>query len=411
MIPRIHAKERECDKHEQKWAKTVGKIPSQQKNSLQANNKAVLQEDLPQKNIAVIQEDLLRNIMPVQQKFTSAANCITVQQRQRQRRRNIVCAALGAAVVLLSVLMLVLGQTIYSLEDIFRALCGEQIKGVSFAVQTLRLPRMLAGVLAGIAFGIAGSTFQSMLRNSLASPDIIGVTSGASAAAIFCMLVLKISGFQVSVAAVVFGLTVALVIYLLSDGGSFGGGRLIIIGIGIGAMLQAVISFILVRASQYDVPAAMRWLSGSLNGVKMVEIPVLVAAVFLLGGGIVLLSRRVKMFELGDEIAIALGVNVKQTRLLLTVAAVGLAAFATSVTGPIAFVAFLSGPIAARLTGDGRASALPSALVGAMLVLAADLIGQFAFDTRFPVGAITGILGAPYLVFLLVRQNKKGGAI
>jgi iron complex transport system permease protein len=307
--------------------------------------------------------------------------------------------------------MLVMGRTVYSLSDIIRAMQGEQIKGVSFAVMTLRLPRMLAGVLAGVAFGISGSTFQSMLRNSLASPDIIGVTSGASAAAVFCMLVLRLSGAETSIAAVCFGLIVAVIIYLLSGGGSFGGGRLIIIGIGIGAMLHAVISYLLVRASQYDVPSAMRWLSGSLNGADMSELPPLAIAVALLGSAVFLLSHRVRMFELGDDMATALGINVKRTRLLLIVAGVGLAAFATSVTGPIAFIAFLSGPIAARLTGEGRATVLPSALVGAALVLASDLIGQFAFDTRFPVGAITGILGAPYLVFLLIRQNTRGGAI
>ncbi|MDR1131518.1 MAG: iron chelate uptake ABC transporter family permease subunit [Oscillospiraceae bacterium] len=341
----------------------------------------------------------------------TTANRIIAQHRRQAARRNAVCLALAMAIIALAALMLVMGSVIYPLSDVIRALRGEQVRGAAFAVMTLRLPRMLSGVLAGIAFGISGSAFQSMLRNSLASPDIIGVTGGAGAAAVFCMLILRMSGAGVSAAAVTFGLIVAVIIYMLSGGGSFGGGRLILIGIGIGAMLQAVISYILVRASQYDVPVAMRWLSGSLNGTKLAELPPLAAAVLLLGGAVLFLSPRVRMFALGDDMAAALGVNVKQTRLLLTVAAVGLSAFATSVTGPISFVAFLSGPIAARLTGEGRAAALPSALVGAALVLAADLIGQLAFDTRFPVGAITGILGAPYLVFLLIRQNVKGGAI
>ncbi|MDR1069018.1 MAG: iron chelate uptake ABC transporter family permease subunit [Clostridiales Family XIII bacterium] len=340
-----------------------------------------------------------------------SANSIITQRKRRATRRNIICSVLAVTIVILAVLMLIMGSTVYPLSEVIGALRGEQIRGATFAVMTLRLPRMLSGVFAGIAFGLSGSTFQSMLRNSLASPDIIGVTSGASAAAVFCMLILKLNGAEVSAAAVTFGLLVAIVIYLLSGGGAFGGGRLILIGIGIGAMMHAVISYILVRASQYDVPVAMRWLSGSLNGTKMAELPPLIISVVVFGGVIVLLSPRVRMFVLGDDTATALGVNVGQTRLLLTVAAVGLSAFATSVTGPIAFVAFLSGPIAARLTGDGRAEAVPSALVGAVLVLASDLIGQFAFDTRFPVGAITGILGAPYLVFLLVRQNVKGGAI
>jgi iron complex transport system permease protein len=342
--------------------------------------------------------------------MTTAQNIIA-QRRRHAMRRNILCAVLAVTIIVLAALMLIIGSATYPVSDVIRALLGEQVKGATFAVITLRLPRMLSGVLAGMAFGLSGSTFQSMLRNSLASPDIIGVTSGASAAAVFCMLILKMNGAEVSAAAVIFGLLVAVIIYLLSGGGAFGGGRLILIGIGIGAMMHAVISYILVRASQYDVPVAMRWLSGSLNGTKLSELIPLVIAVLLFGGVIVALSSRIRMFALGDDTATALGVNIGRTRLLLTVAAVGLSAFATSVTGPIAFVAFLSGPIAARLTGDGRAAAVPSALVGAVLVLASDLIGQFAFDTRFPVGAITGILGAPYLVFLLVRQNAKGGAM
>jgi iron complex transport system permease protein len=341
----------------------------------------------------------------------TTANIITAQRRKRTIRKNTVCLILAVAICGLAMLMLVMGSAVYPFSEVIGALRGEQIKGATFAVVTLRLPRMLAGILAGMAFGISGSTFQSMLRNSLASPDIIGVTSGASAAAVFCMLILRMSGAEVSAVSVVFGLIVAVALYALSGGGAYGGGRLILIGIGIGAMFNAVISYILVRASQYDVPVAMRWLSGSLNGTKMSEIPPLFAAVLLLGGVVILLSHRIRMFALGDDMATSLGVNANQTRLLLTVAAVGLSAFATSVTGPISFVAFLSGPIATRLTGDDRASALPSALVGAALVLASDLIGQFMFDTRFPVGAITGILGAPYLVFLLVRQNLKGGAI
>ncbi len=337
---------------------------------------------------------------------------IILAQRKKSKNRLIgTCGLLVAAVILLAILMLVLGRTIYPLSDMIRAFQGEELEGVTFALMTLRLPRMVTGILAGMAFGIAGSSFQALLRNSLASPDVIGVTSGASAAAVVCMLVFGMSGILVSGIAVISGVIVAMIIYFLAGKGSFGGGRLIIIGIGIGAMLHSVISFVLIKASQYDVPVAMRWLSGSLNGSTLIKTLPLAIAVILLGSLIIALSGRLKMLGLGEEMAVQLGVNVEQTKLLIIIAAVGLAAFATSVTGPIAFVAFLSGPIAARITGTGRASALPSALVGAALVLGADLIGQFLFDTRFPVGAITGVLGAPYLLFLLVRQNYKGGAI
>jgi len=305
--------------------------------------------------------------------------------------------------------MLMLGNTRYPLITIIKVLFGEHIKGASFAISTLRLPRMLAGVLAGIAFGMAGNTFQTILRNPLASPDIIGVTSGSSVAAVFCILVLHISGNLVSITAVISGLLVAILIYALSKGGSFSGGRLILIGIGVQAMLNAIISFLLLRASQYDVPGAMRWLSGSLNGMRMKNIPLLFIVVLCSGTIIMLLGQHIKVLELGEQSAITLGLKTDQTRFLLILSSVFLIAFATAITGPIAFVAFLSGPIATKLVGTGNSNVLPSGMVGASLVIGADLIGQFAFDTQFPVGVITGILGAPYLLFLLIRMNRKGG--
>lgn len=328
----------------------------------------------------------------------------------RRRVRFItVTLALAVLTLLLSGAMLYLGNTKYSLEVICRVLLGENIKGASFTIGTLRLPRMLAGLLAGMAFGMAGNTFQTMLRNPLASPDIIGVTSGSSVAAVICILVLKVSGGLVSLAAVITGLLVACLIYILSRGGSFSGGRLILIGIGIQAMLNSVISFLLLKANQYDVPAALRWLSGSLNGMQMKDIPGLFIVVLIFGLVLTLLGRHLRILELGEQSAITLGLRSDQTRLLLVLGAVFLIAFATAVTGPIAFVAFLAGPIAGRLAGTGSSNVLPAGLTGAALVLLADLLGQYAFDLRFPVGIITGILGAPYLLYLLIRMNRTGG--
>lgn len=328
----------------------------------------------------------------------------------RRKRWKLVTLLLTTIVLLLCLAGLVFGNTRYSFDIILRVIFGEEIKGATFAIVTLRLPRMLAGLLVGLAFGFAGSTFQTMLRNPLASPDIIGVTSGSSVAAVFCILVLQISGFIVSFAAVISGLLVASIIYFLSRGGSFSGGRLILIGIGVQAMLNAVISYLMLRASQHDIPSAMRWLSGSLNGIRLAQIPLLFLAVMTFGSLILLLGRHLTILELGEQSALTLGVQTDLIRFLLILSAVILIAFGTAITGPISFVAFLAGPIANKLVGKGASNELPSALVGAMLVLAADLLGQYAFGTRFPVGVITGILGAPYLLFLLIRMNKTGGA-
>lgn len=329
---------------------------------------------------------------------------------RRKARFLTVTLFLALLTLILCGAMLYLGNTRYSLDVIIRVLLGEKIKGASFAVGTLRLPRMLSGLLAGMAFGMAGNTFQTMLRNPLASPDIIGVTSGSSVAAVFCILVLKISGSLVSMAAVITGLGVAFLIYILSRGGSFSGGRLILIGIGIQAMLNAVISFLLLRANQYDVPAALRWLSGSLNGMQMKDIPGLFLVVLVFGLLLILLGRQLKVLELGEHSAITLGLKTDRTRLLLVLCAVFLIAYGTAVTGPIACVAFLAGPIAGRLAGAGSSNVIPAGLTGASMVLLSDILGQYAFDIRFPVGIITGILGAPYLLYLLIRMNRTGGA-
>ncbi|KAF0194155.1 MAG: iron complex transport system permease protein [Bacillota bacterium] len=337
-------------------------------------------------------------------------NIVQAGYVRRRLRWTLVTCLLAILTLSLCITALILGNTFYPLDTVVRVLLGEQVRGATFAIVTLRLPRMLSGLLVGMAFGMAGSTFQTMLRNPLASPDIIGITSGSSVAAVFCILVLKVSGRIVSITALAAGLMVAMLIYMLSKGGSFSGGKLILIGIGVQAMLSAVTSFLLLKASQYDVPGALRWLSGSLNGVQMTQITGLFIVVAIFGLAIVLLGRHIKILELGEQTAVTLGLRVDITRLLLILSAVFLIAFATAVTGPVAFVAFLAGPIASKLVGIGSSNEFPAGLVGAILVLGADLIGHFAFNTRFPVGIITGILGAPYLLYLLIRMNQTGGS-
>ncbi|ENH96201.1 transport system permease [Gracilibacillus halophilus YIM-C55.5] len=329
-------------------------------------------------------------------------------RRQRRYRWILVTGLLLALACLLSCGMLLLGSTMYPAQDVFHVLMGEDISGVSFAVETIRLPRMLAGLFAGFAFGISGHTFQTMLRNPLASPDVIGITAGSSAAAVFCILILHASGTVVSIASVISGLITVLLIYIFSKGKTFSIGRLILVGIGMQAMLNALVSYLLLVGAQQDIPSALRWLNGSLNGSQMDELPPLMITVLFVAPIVIALGKHVSILELGEEAATTLGLHTDRTRMMLIVGAVSLLALATATTGPIAFVAFLSGPIAKRLVGVGLSNAIPAGLVGVNLVLGADLIGQFAFEVRYPVGVITGILGAPYLIFLLTRMNRKG---
>ncbi|TRZ36318.1 iron ABC transporter permease [Niallia circulans] len=335
-------------------------------------------------------------------------NFIMTGIRKRRRRWIQVTSFLFVLTCILCCAMLLLGNTIYPIQEVIRSLSGEQIAGVTFAVNTIRLPRMLAGLFAGFAFGVAGYIFQTMLRNPLANPNVLGITSGSSAAAVLCITMFHTSNAVVSFASVIAGLITVVFMYLLSRGKSFSIGRLILIGIGIQAILDAVISYLLLIGSQQDIPAALRWLNGSLNGSKIEELPPLIITVIIFTPVVLLLGKQLNILELGEQMASSLGVSTDKTRVLLIVSSVFMIAIATATTGPIAFVSFLAGPIANRLVGTGFSNILPAGLVGASLVLVADLVGQFAFVYRFPVGVITGLLGAPYLILLLIRMNRKG---
>lgn len=332
-----------------------------------------------------------------------------IQSRTKRKRRYIMTLALLFVIVLaLCSAMLMLGNTIYPVKDVIAVLLGEEVKGASFAVGTLRFPRMLAGLLAGFAFGIGGYVFQTMLRNPLANPNVIGITAGSSAAAVFCIVVLNVSNTMISIASVVGGLLTVLIIYGFSRATSFSIGRLILIGIGIQAMLNAFISYLMLIAKTNDLPTALRWLNGSLNGAKIETVMPLLILIVICTPILIYFSNHLEMLELGEQAATSLGVSTNKVRIILLVTAVLVIALATATTGPIAFISFLAGPIARRIVGVGFSALIPSGLIGVILVLAADLIGQFAFEVNYPVGVITGIIGAPYLIYLLIKMNRKG---
>lgn len=347
----------------------------------------------------------------LERSHSATAVAVAAGRRRRGARRRSVVAVLAVAVVVAFALSLVYGQTVYTPDEVLRVILGEQVPGASFTVGRLRLPRAVLAVLVGLCFGLGGVSFQTMLRNPLASPDIIGISAGASAAAAFAIVTLSLGSTQVSVLAITAGLAVALVVYALAYRSGVAGTRLILIGIGVAAMLDSVTAYILSRAAAFDFQEASRWLTGSLNGARWEEVVPVLVAVVVLTPVLLLSSRDLAGTQLGDDTASALGIRVNRTRLVVIVAAVGLIAFATAAAGPIAFVAFLSGPIAARLVGPGASLLVPSALVGALLVLVADLVGQYALGLRYPVGVVTGVLGAPYLIHLIVRSNRSGGSL
>jgi iron complex transport system permease protein len=342
----------------------------------------------------------------------SVVDVVVAGRVRRAWRWRLVVTVLAVAVVAAFSVSLMVGRTFYGPDEVLRVIAGQTVPGASFTVGVLRLPRAVLAVLTGFAFGLAGVTFQTMLRNALAAPDIIGISSGASVAAVFAILVLDVtSATTVSVMAILTALATAALIYVLAYKDGVVGTRLILIGIGVSAILQSLVSYLIVRAAAWDLQVAMRWLTGSLNAATWSRVLPLAGAIAVLTPLLLSQARNLELLRLGDDTAAALGVRVGRTRLVVILGAVALIAFATAAAGPIAFVAFLAGPIAARVVGPSQSLMIPAALIGALLVLVSDFVGQFAFGTRYPVGVVTGALGALYLVFLLARTHRSGGSL
>jgi iron complex transport system permease protein len=349
-----------------------------------------------------------------------ASRAVTASPEQRRTvtdalsssrvRSAVVVAVLSAVTFAVFCVSISVGDFPVPLRDVLPAVFGHGNSETDFIVRTLRLPRALAAVLVGAAFGMAGSVFQLLARNPLASPDIIGITSGASASAVFMIVIVGAGTTAVSAGALAGALLTAVAIYGLAYKRGVSSYRLVLVGVGIAGVLNAVTSYLLTRAEIFDAQRATVWLTGSLNGRSWDQLRPLTWSMLVLCPALVVLARPLGALQMGDDAARGLGVRVERSKAGLVLVAVALCAVATSTAGPVAFVAFLAGPIARRLIGGGRLAMLPAALVGALLLLGADLIARRAFaPTELPVGVVTGILGAPYLLWLLARTNGRGG--
>ncbi|GAA1616238.1 FecCD family ABC transporter permease [Actinoplanes couchii] len=336
---------------------------------------------------------------------------VAAQRRAEQRRATTATTGVLLAVVAMFLLTLSYGEFRVSLVDVVKSLSGSGLPAVDYIVHTIRLPRALTALLVGLAFGLSGAIFQRLVRNPLASPDVIGVSAGASTAAVTAIIVFGAGGVFVSVAALTGALLTATAIYLLSWRSGVGGYRLVLVGIGIGAGLSSITSFLMTRADVRVAQEALFWLTGSVNGRTWGHVQPLAAELLFLVPAAMILGRALNGLQLGDDLARGLGWRVETTRLALLVTGVLLAGAATAAAGPVAFVAFVAGPIAARLVGGGRPALPASALVGALVVLVADFIGAHLLGaTQFPAGVLTALVGAPYLLWLLASANRGGKA-
>jgi iron complex transport system permease protein len=326
-------------------------------------------------------------------------------------RATAVCAALSLVIAVVGVISLTTGDYHIPVPGVLRALFGNGNAADEFIVTSLRLPRVLTALLVGAALGTSGAIFQSVSRNPLGSPDIVGFTTGAATGALIEILVVGGGATQVAAGAVIGGVGTALVVYLLAMRHGVVGYRLILVGIGLAAMLESANAYLLTRAKITDAQAAAVWLAGSLNGRGWDQVRLTGIAVAVLLPLATWLGRDLRMLELGDDVGRALGVRAERTRLIAVIVGVGLAAVATAATGPIAFVALTAPQLVRRLTNASGPNIVASAFMGAALLATCDVVAQRVFAPRqLPVGVATGAVGGLYLAWLLRREWKRGRA-
>ncbi|MEU6341024.1 FecCD family ABC transporter permease [Streptomyces sp. NPDC088732] len=324
-------------------------------------------------------------------------------------RLVVLCAALAVAVFLLFCWGVSLGDYPIGLTDVVKALTGSGDPGTVLVVRELRLPRALTGLLVGIAFGISGALYQTMTRNPLASPDMIGLTEGAGTAVVAGIVLGWDGGLGTQGLGLLGALVTALVVYALAWKGGATGYRIILVGIGVSWICTSATDYLVARGERFEAQAALGWLVGNLNGRTWDQVDLLALAMAVLVPLALGMARWMRTLQLGDDVAAGLGTPVQPVRLALLLVGVGLIAFGTAAAGPVAFVALAAPQIAQRMAGTAWPPLVASGLTGALVVLGSDLIAREAIPgTELPVGIVTGVIGAPVLLWLLIRANRAG---
>ena len=320
-----------------------------------------------------------------------------------------VTAALLAAVALTTAITVVGVGTPIPVADIMEVVAGGGRRADRFVLLDLRLPRLALGVLAGAGLAVSGAVFQSLSRNPLGSPDIVGFTTGSASGAVLAIIAFGAGPAGAAAGAIVGGVLTAVIVYGLA---ALGGGairRIVLVGIGISAMLVALNSYLISRARLDAAQSAAVWLVGTLNGRTWAYVQLLGIALLVLTPPLLMLSRRLRMLEMGDDSAHALGVQVARSRLLLILLAVAICAVATAATGPVAFVALAAPQITRRLTGAAELQLVPAMVTGGLLMVLSDFVAQrLLAPAQLPVGVVTGAVGGVYLAWLLSVQWRKG---
>lgn len=339
---------------------------------------------------------------------TTLAATVAGLRAVRRRRQILVVAGMTLLVLVAGTGALLIGAAGLTPGQAIAGAVGLGDKGDVFIIQKLRLPRIEAAVVVGAAFGLAGALFQSTLRNPLASPDILGISSGASLGAVTGLLALGMSGVALSGLAFTGAGVVALAIWLLAWRKGLHSIRFVLVGVGFAYLCSSLVAWAMARAEENEAAGVLIWTVGSVSDIRGEQLTLVAAGTLVLAVVVALVARTQGPLSLGDDNARALGVHVDAARVGTLLLAVALVALATSAAGPIAFVALVAPAIARRLVNDGGAALVASAATGAALTLVADVVGQHALlGVAAPVGIVTGLVGAPYLLWLLATNEKR----
>lgn len=322
-------------------------------------------------------------------------------------RAFVVALLLLVVSAVITVASLLNGKYPIALSEALNALAGHGDDMVRMIVVEWRLPRVVLAVLLGGALGMSGAIFQSLTRNPLGSPDIIGFSAGSYTGALVVMLLLSGGYYQTAAGALIGGIITAIAVYLLAYRRGVQGFRLVIVGIGVAAMLSAFNTWMIRETDLQVAMSAAIWGAGSLNGLGFEQLLPVVTVLSIVSPLTLFLSRPMRQLEMGDDVARASGVHANRTRALLMVFGVALTAIVTAAAGPISFIALAAPQIARRLTRSAGVALIPSALMGGLLLLAADWAAQHAFGVQLPVGVMTVSIGGIYFVWLLMREGRK----
>ncbi|SMQ74823.1 iron chelate uptake ABC transporter family permease subunit [Agreia sp. VKM Ac-1783] len=327
---------------------------------------------------------------------------------RRRIRPATVNLTLIAVIAVLAAIGAMSGDFPIPFPDLMKVISGTANDLTTTVVLEWRLPRIAAAIVVGAALGVAGGLFQTVTHNPLASPDVLGLSNGAFVGMLVSLVVAGSSVESRTIGALVGGLATALLIFAFSRGVGFGGFRFIIVGVAISSMAAAFGTWLLLQVDLDTALFASAWGAGTLAGATAGGVAAAAVLIGLLLAVIPLHVRALHQLGLGDDVAIVTGVRISVTRITMLAVGVVLVCVATTVAGPVAFVALAAPQIAKRLVGTPHIPLLTTALFGSAMLSGSDLIAQHALPVTLPVGVVTVVVGGCYLVWFLVREARAG---